>query len=204
MHLLTTLFRAIFINIILLSTATAQGTDFKGQKANLEVVQKEIQQASEAAPLHITEHASFMTFTNGEFRLIKSGSNDFTCLVVREPNGRYEPACFNQPAMNSVFYTYQMHMKLMYMGYDAKQTYQKLALAFEGGQLPLPETASLVYMMSPNNETYDQHKKVLKKGMRHHMYFYPKLAYNTFSLAPQGPSLWQGFPAMSALIVKVH
>jgi hypothetical protein len=190
-----------FISLLFISTAlSAQATDLKEH----EMIQTEISHASEGAPEHIVEHASFMQFVDGEFHLIKTGSNGFTCLVVREPLGRYEPTCFNPPAMKSVFYTYQMHMKYLYMGYDCSQTYQKIVQAFEHEKLPLPEPASLVYMMSPNNQNYYPQSKVVKKCMAHQMYFYPKLSDETFALASGGSSLWQGFPAMSALIVPVH
>lgn len=190
-----------FVGLFFLSTAlSAQAADLKEQDS----IQIEIRQASEAAPAHIVEHASFMRFVDGEFRSIKTGTNGFTCLVVREPLGRYEPTCFNPPAMKSVFYTYQKHMKYLYMGYDYPQTYQRLVQDFEDKKLPLPEPASLVYMMSPNNQNYYPQTKTIKKGMAHQMYFYPKLTDETFSLGSDGPFLWQGFPAMSALIVHVH
>jgi hypothetical protein len=194
------LFKSFVSLFFFLTVSSTQATDLKEQES----IKKEIQQASEAAPVHIVEHASFMRFVDGEFRSVKTGSNGFTCLVVREPLGRYEPTCFNPPAMKSVFYTYQMHMKYLYMGYDYSQTYQKLVQAFEHKKLPLPEPASLVYMMSPNNQNYYPQSKTVKKGMAHQMYFYPKLTDETFSLASGGPFLWQGFPAMSALIVPVH
>lgn len=196
MYLCKYFFSLIFISTVL----TAQASDLKEN----EKIEMEIRQASEGAPAHIVEHASFMRFVDGAFQLIKTGTNGFTCLVVHEPLGRYEPSCFNPPAMKSVFYTYQMHMKYLYMGYDYAQTYQKLVQAFENGTLPLPEPASLVYMMSPNNQNYYPQTNTVKKGMPHQMYFYPKLSDETFSLAADGPFLWQGFPAMSALIVPVH
>jgi hypothetical protein len=78
-----------FVSLLVISTAlSAQTVDLKEQYG----IQTEIRQASEAAPAHIVEHASFMRFVDGEFQLIKTGTNGFTCLVVREPLGRFEPA----------------------------------------------------------------------------------------------------------------
>ena len=62
-------------------------------------IQREILLASKAAPTYITNSASYMIFQNGKFELIKQGENNFTCLVVRNPEGRFEPACFNEQAM---------------------------------------------------------------------------------------------------------
>ncbi|MFT2092516.1 chromate transporter [Paraglaciecola sp. 2405UD69-4] len=194
---------AILVVVSLFAFST-QATDIKENNA----IEVAVKQASEAAPEHIVKNASFMRFAHGKFNIIKAGTNDFTCLVVHEPNGRYEPSCFNKPAMKSVFFSYQMHMKYLYMGYDAKQTHQKLVQAFQLGELPKPETGSLVYMMSRNNRNYVHHTKTLRKGVPHQMYFYPKLADETFSLGGHSskhwPALWQGFPAMSALIVPVQ
>jgi hypothetical protein len=92
-----------------------------------------------------------MRFIDGKFELLKMGTNGFTCLVVREPLGRYKLTNFNQPAMKSILYTYQIHMKSLFIGYDYQQTYPILAQTFGHGILPLPKSASLVYIMSPNN-----------------------------------------------------
>ena len=62
----------------------------------------EIAAASEAAPSHITGNATFMIFREGRFETISKGTNNFTCLVMRNPQGRFEPACLNEEAMSSV------------------------------------------------------------------------------------------------------
>ncbi|MGJ8678933.1 chromate transporter [Paraglaciecola sp.] len=162
-----------------------------------------IKQASEGAPAHITDSASFMMFSQGGFELIKQGNNNFTCLVVSNPQGRYEPSCFNQEAMRSVFPSYELQMQYLYQGLSHSKTVKKLADAFKQGQLPNAEHGSLVYMMSKHNKYFDPHHGTLGDSPVHQMYFFPKLADNTFSLVKGGPFLWQGFPHLSALIVVV-
>lgn len=167
--------------------------------------QQEIILASEAAPDHISNEASFMIFDGGEFHYIKKGSNNFTCMVIREPKGRFEPACLNREAMASVFPTYEMHMKLMYeAGLSMEETLQALARAHQQGQIPNATTGSLVYMMSPNNKVYDYRRQALVSSPVHQMYFYPKLNDETFSLEPGSVFLWQGYPHLSALIVVLN
>ncbi len=164
---------------------------------------QEIMSASEAAPEHITEFATFLKFKDGDFLTIKKGVNNFTCFVVREPKGRYEPACLNQEAMRSVFPAYELHMTSLYNGLSYGETYKDIKLAYEKGKIPTAETGSLVYMMSAKNKMYNP-----KSGERyptpiHQMYFYPKLSDKTFSLKGGPPYLWQGFPHMTALIIVV-
>ena len=164
----------------------------------------EIRHASEAAPAHIAESASFMIFKEGKFHLTKEGTNNFTCMVIRDPMGRFEPSCFNEQAMGSVFHTYEMQMRLMDEGKSNEETLLAIGRAFEQGILPTATIGSLVYMMSPNNKFYNHTSHTLGKSPTHQMYYYPKLDDNTFSLKDGPAILWQGFPHLSALIVVVE
>ncbi|MGK0299024.1 MAG: hypothetical protein ACI9XC_002650 [Gammaproteobacteria bacterium] len=164
---------------------------------------QEINFAAEGAPKHITDEASYLKFVNGKFESIKKGTNNFTCFVVREPKGRYEPSCLNEEAMRSVFPTYELQMNLLYSGLSYEETYKRTELAFKNTQIPTAEVGSLVYMMSPNNKFYNQSTEKLERSPVHQMYYYPKLQDSTFSIKDGPPWLWQGFPHMSALIVVV-
>lgn len=163
----------------------------------------EVKLASEGAPNHITENASFMKFENNKFVRIVKGSNNFTCLVVREPKGRFEPSCFNEQARRSILPTYELHMSLMVKGFSGKEVYKKIGLAFDRGELPSAETGSLVYMMSSNNRTSTQESGKYYPTPVHQMFYYPRLKDEVFSLTGGTSSLWQGFPHLSALIVAV-
>ena len=167
-----------------------------------EIDRLEIQRASEGAPPHITKDATFLKFEDGKFALVQQGSNNFTCAVIHDPNGRYEPSCFNEQAVRSILPAYELHMKLLYEGKSYDETYTLLKGAFASGKLPTSESAALVYMMSPNNKIYRDGQ--LKSSPVHQMYFFPKLKNDVFSLG-QGPvSIWQGFPHLSALIVVLE
>lgn len=124
--------------------------------------------------------------------------------MVSNPQGRYEPSCFNQQAMRSVFPAYELQMKLLYQGVSHPETDKKLAEAARQNNLPAAEHGSLVYMMSKHNKYYNSHHDSLGSSPVHQMYFFPKLADSTFSLKSGSPMLWQGFPHLSALIVVVH
>ncbi len=162
---------------------------------------QEIKYASEAAPNHITDNASFMMFKDGKYVEIKKGTNNFTCFVIRNPNGRYEPSCLNEEAMRSIFPTYEMHTQLLYNEVSDKNALTKIEEAFKEGIIPTAETGALVYMMSPNNKVYNHNTKSLIKMPAHQMYFYPKISDETFSLTGTSPWLWQGYPHLSSLIV---
>ncbi|WP_218311733.1 chromate transporter [Alteromonas antoniana] len=185
------------IGFVLVTTEAAAMTDEEKQ---------EIAFASEAAPNHITDSASFVMFRDGKFQTIEKGSNDFTCLVVRNPNGRFEPACLNKPAIETVLPTLEYHTARLYAGASTKQVMREIAKKFEMDELPTAKVGALVYMMSKNNQAYLEDTDKLISFPPHQMYFMPKLSADVFSLAestfsPGSPWLYQEYPHMSCLIV---
>jgi len=167
---------------------------------------QEVTFASEAAPNHITDSASFVMFRDGKFKTIKKGSNGFTCLVVRNPHGRFEPACLNEPATESVLPTLEYHTARLYAGATKKQVMEEIAKKFEMNELPTAKIGALVYMMSQNNKAYLEDINKLIPFPPHQMYFMPKLSDDVFSLAestfsPGSPWLFQEYPHMSSLII---
>ncbi|MCF2948238.1 chromate transporter [Paraglaciecola aquimarina] len=167
---------------------------------------QEIIYASEAAPNHITDSASFLMFRDGKFQTIKEGNNKFTCLVIRNPHGRFEPACLNKPAIESVLPTLEYHMERLYSGASTKQVMDEITKKFEMNTLPSAKNGALVYMMSQNNKAYLEDAKKLISFPPHQMYFMPKLPVNVFSLeastfSPGSPWVYQEYPHMTSLIV---
>lgn len=167
-------------------------------------VETEIAAASEAAPAHITEEASYLVFEHGSIRTIRNGTNNFTCLVIRDPQGRFEPACLNEEAMRSVFPTYELEMKLLFAGIPPLEVRRHLSDAYDAGTIPTAESGALVYMMSTNNLNFNATTEILAPTPVHQMYYFPKMPDETFSLKGELPvRLWQGYPHLSALIVDI-
>lgn len=165
---------------------------------------KIIAMASEGAPNNVTSSATIMKFVSGEFQIIRKGDNNFTCMVISDPQGRYEPSCFNDEAMNSVFPTYQFQMKHLYLGKSHDVVNELIEDEFKKGNLPTADHGSLVYMMSPNNKWFNADINKLQPTPVHQMYYYPKLPEKTFSLSSKGVFMWQGYPHLTALIVVVE
>ena len=162
-----------------------------------------IAMASEAAPDNVTDNAAIMKFQNGDFYTIREGKNNFTCMVISDPQGRYEPSCFNEEAMRSVFPTYQYQMAMLYKGKSHAEVSALIESEFKKGNLPTAEHGALVYMMSPNNKGFNPETKALEPTPIHQMYYYPKLTNKTFSLSSKGVFMWQGYPHLTALIVVI-
>lgn len=166
--------------------------------------EKVIAMASEGAPDNVTANATIMKFREGKFHTIREGENNFTCMVISDPQGRYEPSCFNEEAMRSVFPTYQFQMKHLYQGKLHAEVDKLIEHEFNEGNLPTAEHGALVYMMSPNNLGFNPATNQVEATPVHQMYYFPKLADETFSLSSEGVFLWQGYPHLSALIVMIN
>ncbi|MCG8412920.1 MAG: hypothetical protein MI746_01765 [Pseudomonadales bacterium] len=186
----------LILVITLFAATTVANTEFS--------IEAEIAAAAEAAPPHITAAATYLAFEQDHFQTLRTGTNNFTCLVIRDPQGRFEPACLNEEAMRSVFPTYALEMKLLYAGTPPSAIKQRLADAYSAGQIPTAEPGAIVYMMSQNNLNYNAATEILAPTPVHQMYYFPKMPDETFSLTANLPvRLWQGFPHLSALIVDI-
>ncbi|WP_339618002.1 chromate transporter [uncultured Gilvimarinus sp.] len=177
-----------------------------GSLAMTDEEKREVTYASEAAPKHITDAATFLMFRDGTFQTIKEGSNNFTCLVLRNPNERFEPACLNKSAVESVLPTYEYHTARLYAGASEQQVMDEIGKKFESGELPTAKTGSLVYMMSQNNRAYREDIKELISFPPHQMYFMSRLPDDVFSLenstfTPGSPFVFQAYPHMTSLII---
>lgn len=194
---IVTAFRTMLLPLITLFAATpVTGAEFS--------IEAEIAAASEAAPANVTAAATYLAFEQDHFQILRTGTNNFTCLVIRDPQGRFEPACLNEEAMRSVFPTYALEMKLLYAGTAPSDIKRHLSEAYSAGQIPAAEPGALVYMMSQNNLNYNADSEILAPTPVHQMYYFPKISDETFSLTGNLPvRLWQGFPHLSALIVDV-
>ena len=162
-----------------------------------------ISMASEAAPKNVTAEATIMKFSNGVFHTIREGSNNFSCMIISDPQGRYEPSCFNEEAMRSVFPTYEYQMTKLYLGKSHEEVYKMMEIEFKKGNLPAAEHGSLVYMMSPNNKWFNPNTNTIEPTPVHQMYYYPKLSNRTFSLSNENVFMWQGYPHLTALVVVI-
>ncbi|MBV1909799.1 MAG: hypothetical protein KUG78_10795 [Kangiellaceae bacterium] len=173
-----------------------------GFSKNNEKVSKEIQQAQQAAPIQVTKDASIRVWENGSFKEVVKGTNGFTCLVLKTPQGRFEPSCLNSQAMAFVFHTYEYHTKMRYQGVPEEIILKNLKKMSVTAELPAPVEGAIVYMQSENN-VYERNGK-LSSVPPHLMFFTGKLANNGYGFdgLPDYPGVFQGYPHLSALIVK--
>lgn len=166
----------------------------------------EIEQAKEAAPSHITEHASYMVWDKNRFVRKLKGTNEFVCMVVKDGKGRYEPSCFNRAAMKAVFPVYEYQAKLLAQGKTIQEIHDKIKKKSMSKYFPAPEPGAIVYMMSKNNKYYDYFNNKLMDIPPHIMLYFPKIKASSLEFSGEKglPMFYDEYPHLSVVHIHTH
>lgn len=163
----------------------------------------EISAAREGAPPHISENASIMIWENGKYIQKVQGTNQFMCLVWADEQGTFEPSCFNQAAVESVFPVYEFQRSMLEKGEDIKAIVSQITVKANSGEFPTPNPGALVYMMSERNKYFDHYEKKLYDVGPHLMLYYPKLNPDSLGFGVEGlPDVYDDYPHLS--VIHVH
>jgi hypothetical protein len=119
----------------------------------------EITLARSAAPASISQHAQVLVLGPQGYQIAADGSNGFVCLVERSwmlpfdnpefwnPQVRL-PLCMNPPAARTHLPLAVKSTELALKGLSTRELSDAIKTAFNTNQLPLPESGSMCYMMS--------------------------------------------------------
>ncbi len=119
----------------------------------------EIALARSAAPGSISRNAKVLVLTRHGYETAVEGTNGFVCVVTRswmlpfenpefwDPTVRL-PFCLNPPAARSVLPLTLKEAEWVLAGLSKNQLFDRTKTAFEKHELPLPESGSMCYMMS--------------------------------------------------------
>jgi ketosteroid isomerase-like protein len=119
----------------------------------------EIALARSAAPAGVSRDAEVMVLGRHGYETAVKGKNGFVCLVDRSWMLPYDdpefwnpkvwlPSCLNLPAARFHLPLTFHHVKLAFSGRSKTQISDATKTAFDKNELPLPESGSMVYMMS--------------------------------------------------------
>ena len=127
----------------------------------------EIALARTAAPASISRDAEIMVMGQKNFEVAVKGKNGFVCAVGRafagplnnpefwNPKNR-SPVCFNPPAARSLWPYAMKEAGMALAGATKEQIFDAVKAAVAKKELGVPETGSMVYMMSREAYLTDQ------------------------------------------------
>lgn len=120
----------------------------------------EIALARTAAPKSISDSASVLVLTKTGYIESARGTNGFTCMVQRSffanignanfwyPANR-SPVCINPPAVRSVLPEILKRAEWIMAGVSPEEISKRTKQAYASHTLPMPESGSTAYMLSP-------------------------------------------------------
>lgn len=112
--------------------------------------EEEIRLAMSAGPVELSKDADVWVMARSGFERVRTGTNGFTCLVVRNATNRgtLAPHCLNPAATETVLPAFLLEAEMQMDGMEAADITDALARAWDAGELPLPSGPAHAYMMS--------------------------------------------------------
>jgi hypothetical protein len=119
----------------------------------------EVALARTAAPSSISDSATVLVLTRRGFETAASGTNGFTCAVLRsflgpigDPNSWNPrvraPHCFNPPATRTVLKEIEARAEWVMAGVNPSEIATRVQRAYAAHQFPMPAAGAMTYMMS--------------------------------------------------------
>ena len=119
----------------------------------------EIALARSAAPEAISRDATVLVLGKNGYETAIDGKSGFTCLVERSWMSPFDspefwnpkmrgPVCYNPAAVRSILPYTLNRTKLVLAGVSKAQMHESIVAAVAKGELPVPETGAMSYMMA--------------------------------------------------------
>jgi hypothetical protein len=119
----------------------------------------EIALARSAAPDAVSRDATVLVLGKNGYETAIDGKNGFTCLVERSWMSPFDspdfwnprlrgPVCYNPAAVRSILPYTLNRTKLVLAGVSKERMHESIVAAVAKGELPVPETGAMSYMMA--------------------------------------------------------
>jgi len=126
----------------------------------------EIALARSAAPEAISRDATVLVLGKDGYETVVEGKNGFTCLVERSWMSPFDspefwnpkirgPVCYNPAASRTILPYTINRTKLVLAGVAKAEMHQRIVVAVEKRELPMPEPGAMSYMMAKDGHLSD-------------------------------------------------
>ena len=113
--------------------------------------EKEIALAKSAGLPEWTEQADIYWLRADGFVKVQSGTNGFSCLVIRERPGTQHPVCYDPEGTRAIVPRFLEEAKLRAAGRTEEEIIAASTAAFRSGKYSAPKRAGIGYMLSREN-----------------------------------------------------
>ena len=186
--------------------AQRPGTGQSGRRALLPR-SREIALARSAAPPVISDSATIYVLGDKEYEVAVRGTNGNACYVDRDRVETIAPQCFNTEGAATIMALEMHHTALLHQGHSVAETDREIADGLASGRFHLPRGRALCYMMSADQNLFDDEGKPTGHWYPHLMLYMPYVTAAELGLGKTGSDgkstviQWEGSPLASVMIV---
>jgi hypothetical protein len=168
-------------------TSTLTGVAKCQDRTVPEVLSKacETELALSAAPKHLRANASVYHLQSDGYKLIRKGTNPFTCIVNRDDPNVLKPTCFDVEGTRTIIPKIKFVGKRLLKGVTVEEIRKEINAKFESQEFISPRRPGVAYMLSRYNRPYNRKTGVLGWFPPHVMYYAPNLTNEDIGFDPQ-------------------
>jgi hypothetical protein len=169
---------AVLIGMALVRSAAAQdpaGMDQPRALGPLTALSAEEQTrlALSAAPPDVSRRASIYELTAKGYTRVRMGTNGFSCLVERELLETVEPVCYDAEGSATTLLARLYREELRAQGLPEAEVRRRIEAAYRDGRLRAPRKPGLVYMLAPEQRSWNPSAKRVWQAPPHFMLYAP-------------------------------
>ncbi|MEP3891559.1 MAG: hypothetical protein ABJN69_13955 [Hellea sp.] len=163
----------LFLGLCVLEIALPAQAD----ELNPDILPKacEVSLALSAAPDYLRADASAYVFTRRGFKLSKTGTNQFTCIVNRDDPRVLKPTCFDAEGAETVIPKIKYFGKRLLRGDNVEAINEDIEAKFVSGKFQSQRRAGVAYMLSRYNRPVNPQTGELGFFPPHVMFYAPNL-----------------------------
>ena len=186
--------------------AQRPGTGQSGRRALLPRA-REIALARSAAPPVISDSATIYVLGDKEYEVAVRGTNGNACYVDRDRVETIAPQCLNTEGAATIMELEMHRIALLHQGHSVAEADREIADGLATGRFRLPRRPALCYMMSADQNLFDDDGKPTGHWYPHLMVYMPYVTAAELGLGKTGSDgkaavvQWDGSPLASVMIV---
>ena len=128
---------------------------------------------NEAGPQDVVAGATIYILTKSGYEKTRTGTNGFSCLVLRERPESLEPECYDAEGSATTLLTDLYLEKERAKGRADVDIKKEIAAGYKSGRFKSPRKPGIVYMLSPHNRVFDPESKQVVSFPGHLMFYAP-------------------------------
>ncbi|PYX06206.1 MAG: hypothetical protein DMG88_19165 [Acidobacteria bacterium] len=154
--------------------------------------EKEIALALSAAPPHLRKDATVYVLESVGYVKVRTGSNGFTCMVVRDHPLNIKPTCWDREGTETIVPRVLREGELLMQGVAVDRIRELIAEDFRQGKFITPRRPGIAYMLSGEIRNYDPRAGTVGSFPPHVMFYAPNLTNADIGFSPDYPMFRDG------------